>query len=36
MSDFETFKEQLPSKGTFYSSLAGKKLVTKNMNMFLR
>ena len=31
MSDFEKFKEELPSKEKFYSSLAGKKIVTKNM-----
>ena len=36
MSDFKKFKEQLPSKEKFYGSLTGKKLVTKNMNMFLR
>ena len=36
MSDFEKFKEQLPSKENFYSLLTVKKLVTKNMNMFLR
>ena len=39
MSNFETLKEQLPSKEKFYSSLTGKKkLVTKSMNiiMFLR
>ena len=36
MSDFEKFKEQLPNKEKFYSSLTGKKLVTKNMNLFLR
>ena len=36
MSDFEKFKEQLPSKEKFYSSLTGKKLVTKDMDMFLR
>ena len=33
MSDFKKFKEQLRSKEKFYSSLAGKKLVTKNVNM---
>ena len=27
MSDFEKFKEKLPSKEKFYSSLTGKKLV---------
>ena len=26
MSDFEKFKEQFPSKETFYSSLTGKKI----------
>ena len=31
MSDFEKFKEQLANKENFYSSLRGKKLVTKNM-----
>ena len=36
MSDFKKFEEQLPSKEKFYSLLTGKKLVTKNMNMFLR
>ena len=37
MSDFETFKEELPSKEKFYSLLTGKKkLVTESMNMFLR
>ena len=36
MSDSEKFKEQLPSKEKFHSSLTGKKLETKNMNMFLR
>ena len=36
MSDFEKFKEPLPSKEKFYSSLTGKKIVTKNMNMLLR
>ena len=35
MGDFEKFKEQLQSKEKFYSSLTGKKLVIKNMNMFL-
>ena len=29
MSDFEKFKEQLPSKQKFYSSLAGKKISDK-------
>ena len=36
MSDFEKFKEQLANKENFYSSLRGKKLVTKNMIMFIR
>ena len=36
MSDFEKFKEELPSKEKFYSSLTGKRIVTKNMNMFLK
>ena len=35
MNDFEKFKEESVSKEKFYSSLADKKLVTKNMNMFL-
>ena len=29
MSDFEKFKEQLPIKEKFYSSLAGKKISEK-------
>ena len=37
MSYFEKFKEQLTCKENFYSLLAcEKKLVTKNVNMFLR
>ena len=36
MSDFEKFKEELPRKEDFYSSLIGKKLVTKTMNIILR
>ena len=36
MSDSEKFKEHLTSKEKFYSSLTGKKIVTKNINMFLR
>ena len=36
MSGFEKFKEQLPNKEKFCSTLTGKKIVTKNMNMFLR
>ena len=35
MYDFEKFKEELSSKEKFYSLLTGKKLVTKNTNMFL-
>ena len=35
MSDFEKFKEQLPIKEKFYSSLAGKKISEKDMTMFL-
>ena len=35
MSNFENFKEELPSIEKFYSSLTGKKLVTKKINMFL-
>ena len=35
MNDFEKFKEESPSKEKFYSFLTDKKLVTKNMNMFL-
>ena len=29
------FKEESPSKEKFYDSFAGKKLLTKNINMFL-
>ena len=37
MSDFERFKEDFLSKEKFYNSLTDKKkLVIKNMNMFLR
>ena len=36
MRDLEKFKEQLPSKEKFHSSLTGKKLVLKNVNMFIR
>ena len=36
MTDFKKFKEKLPSKEKFYSSLTGKKLLTKNLIMFLR
>ena len=34
MSDFEKLKEQLPSKEKCYSSLTGKKIVEKNINIF--
>ena len=34
MIDFEKFKEELPIKEKFYSSLIGKEIVTKNMIMF--
>ena len=33
ISDFEKFKEQLPSKEKFYSLWTGKEIVTKNMNI---
>ena len=36
MSDFKKFKEKLPSKEKFYSSLTNKKLVIMDMNMFLK
>ena len=37
MSNFEKFKEQLPSKEESYSSLTSKKkVVTKNMKVFLK
>ena len=36
MTYFKKFKEQLISKKRFYSSLTAKKIVTKNMIMFLR
>ena len=36
ISDFEKFKEELPSKEKFYSSLTDRKIMTKNMNMFLK
>ena len=35
MSNFEKFKEELPSKEKFYSSLTDRKISAKNMNMFL-
>ena len=35
--NFEKFKEEAPSKKKIYSTkLRGRKLVSKNMNMFLR
>ena len=34
MTDFEKFRQQLASKEKFYSSSTGKRLVTKNTNMF--
>ena len=37
MSNFEKFKEQLPSKEESYSSLTSKKkVVTKNVKVFLK
>ena len=36
MRDFEKFKEELPRKEKFYSSLTSNEIVIKNMNMFLR
>ena len=36
ISDFEKFKEELPSKEKFYGSLTDRKIMTKNMNMFLK
>ena len=36
MSDFEKFKEKLPSKEKFYNSLTNKKILKNNMNMFLK
>ena len=35
ITGFEMFKEKLPGKEKFYSLLTGKKLLTKNMIMFL-
>ena len=34
-TDFEKFKEKLPSKDRFYNSLTSKKLMTKILNMLL-
>ena len=36
MIDFEKLREKLPGKEKSYNSLTGKKLVAKNMIMFLR
>ena len=36
MSDFEKFKEQLPSKKKFYSSLTGKKMSSKEYEHVLK
>ena len=36
MSSFEKFKEELPSKETFYSSLTGKKISGKEYEHVLR
>ena len=36
MSDFEKFKEQLPSEEKFYSSLAGKKISDKDYEHVLK
>ena len=35
VSDFKNFKEELRSKEKFYSSLKYKKIIDKNMNIFL-
>ena len=35
MSDFEKFKEKLPSKGKFYSSLTDRKVTVKECENFL-
>ena len=35
-SDFEKFKEELPSKENVYSSLMGKKTVIESMRIFSR
>ena len=36
MNDFEKFKKELPSKEKFYSSLTGKKVVTKKYDHVLK
>ena len=36
MTHFKKFKEELPNKGKFYSSLIDKKKMTKEKIMFLR
>ena len=36
MNDFEKFKEDLPSKDKFYSSLAGKKISDKEYECVLK
>ena len=36
VSDFEKLLEELPIKQKFYNSLSDRKIVTKNMNKFLR
>ena len=36
MSDFEKFKEELPSKEKFYSSLTGKKVSWKEYDHVLK
>ena len=36
MSNFEQFKEELPSKESFLVRYQVKKVVIKNMSMFLR
>ena len=36
MSNFKKFNEKLPSKEKFYSSLTGKNMMTKSMNISLK
>ena len=36
MTDFKKFKEQLPSKEKFYSSLTGKRISKKEYDHFLK